>query len=950
MTLDSFGFGAVYVDDDGVGHVQAVAVADDYPQTAGGVTTEVRQRRCRSGRRAGDQTRRLSYSFTTYAPLSHTATASADGVEETLDIAFGFTVTDGDGDTATGSLTVRVNDDAPVSTGSVVATPVLDDEAQIEFTPVNAGGGFDVSPNERTLSGGPGALFSVGADGFGSLDVTPPELFVVFKDADGFAQVESVSWSGSTVDGVTTWTATSPHYPDPLDGPAGLPAAVLVIGADGSYTFTLNAPVAHSLALPLVEETDSLVFAYTVSDGDGDAVSGSLTVRVNDDTPTSPLAVTPSRILDDEAQSEFTPVNAGGISDPSTNYKTVSGGAGTLFSMGADGLRGVEIAPPSFRVVYKDALGFAQTESVTWSAGVTSAGGVTTWTATSDHYPDPLDPASGPAAVLVIRADGSYSFEINAPLAHALPLPYPVSVEENLPLLAFGYAATDGDGDQTGGILTIRVNDDTPTAANVTAGVRLDDEGQVEFTPTNAGGASGDASGAETSVSSTIVGTLFKIGADGLASVALTPPSFQVVFKDDLGFAQTESVSWTAVGATSAGGVTTWTATSDHYPSGSPAAVLVINADGTYSFTLYAPVVHGTAGTAEEDRNLDFFYTATDGDGDSASARLRIQVNDDTPVSAALTTRALDDEAQTLFDGNADGAGDVSPDAFSVSDDTVGALFSMGADGLKTIVLTLPSFSVVYEADGFALSELVTWSPGVATAGGVTTWTATNSHYPSGSPAAVLVINADGTYSFTLYAPLAHLTTADASGVEENATLNIGFTVTDGDNDTAAGTLRIEVNDDAPLAHVVTALSPVLDDDVFGGNANGSGDVGDETVVTGDAGTLFTAGSDGVRSVTLDSFGFGAVYVDDDGVGHVQAVAVADDYPQTAGGVTTWKFVSADVDPVAELVIRADGSYSFTTYAPLSHLATASADGVEETLDIAFGFTVTDGDGDTATG
>ncbi|MBX3529997.1 MAG: hypothetical protein KF849_05295 [Rhizobiaceae bacterium] len=97
-----------------------------------------------------------------------------------------------------------------------------------------------------------------------------------------------------------------------------------------------------------------------------------------------------------------------------------------------------------------------------------------------------------------------------------------------------------------------------------------------------------------------------------------------VVFKDDLGFTPDPgSVSWTAVSATSAGGVTTWTATNDHYPSGSPAAVLVIN--GRHLFLpLYAPVVHGTAGTAEEGPGLDFFYTATDGDGDSTSARLRI--------------------------------------------------------------------------------------------------------------------------------------------------------------------------------------------------------------------------------------------------------------------------------------------------------------------------------------
>ncbi|MBX3529994.1 MAG: hypothetical protein KF849_05280 [Rhizobiaceae bacterium] len=171
-----------------------------------------------------------------------------------------------------------------------------------------------------------------------------------------------------------------------------------------------------------------------------------------------------------------------------------------------------------------------------------------------------------------------------------------------------------------------------------------------------------------------------------------------------------------------------------------------------------------------------------------------------------------------------------------------------------------------------------------------------------------------GSYTFELLGVLDHPT----PGVEDDIDLTFALSVIDSNQAAQPHSFTVRINDDAPLAHVVTALSPVLDDDVFGGNANGSGDVGDETVVTGDAGTLFTAGSDGVRSVTLDSFGFGAVYVDGDGVSHVQAVAVADDYPQTAGSVTR-KFVSADVDPVAELVIRADDSYSFTTYAPLSH-------------------------------
>ncbi|MBX3529995.1 MAG: hypothetical protein KF849_05285 [Rhizobiaceae bacterium] len=98
-----------------------------------------------------------------------------------------------------------------------------------------------------------------------------------------------------------------------------------MIGADGSYTFTLNARRSRiRLRFRWSRRQGFAGLRLHMSDGDGDAVSGSLTVRVNDDTPTSPLAVTRRRHILDDGRRASSPVNAGGIS-PSTNYKTVSG-------------------------------------------------------------------------------------------------------------------------------------------------------------------------------------------------------------------------------------------------------------------------------------------------------------------------------------------------------------------------------------------------------------------------------------------------------------------------------------------------------------------------------------------------------------------------------------------------------------------------------------------------
>ena len=75
--------------------------------------------------------------------------------------------------------------------------------------------------------------------------------------------------------------------------------------------------------------------------------------------------------------------------------------------------------------------------------------------------------------------------------------------------------------------------------------------------------------------------------------------------------------------------------------------------DGSYTFTLSAPLVSPTVGTTEENLPVVIGFTVTDGDGDTATGQLTINVNDDTPVANTVTAATvLDDDAQTLFPGN----------------------------------------------------------------------------------------------------------------------------------------------------------------------------------------------------------------------------------------------------------------------------------------------------------
>jgi T1SS-143 domain-containing protein len=67
----------------------------------------------------------------------------------------------------------------------------------------------------------------------------------------------------------------------------------------------------------------------------------------------------------------------------------------------------------------------------------------------------------------------------------------------------------------------------------------------------------------------------------------------------------------------------------------------------------------------------------------------------------------------------------------------------------------------------------------------------------------VVVTNmATGAYQFDLLAPVDHPT----AGTEDNITISIGFTVTDGDGDVANGTLTVNIDDDSPAVLAKTDL------------------------------------------------------------------------------------------------------------------------------------------------
>ena len=182
-------------------------------------------------------------------------------------------------------------------------------------------------------------------------------------------------------------------------------------------------------------------------------------------------------------------------------------------------------------------------------------------------------------------------------------------------------------------------------------------------------------------------------------------------------------------------------------------------------------------------------------------------------VSLKVFATPLDDEDTTLSPAienpggyGDDGAGVVATGKIN---------FDPGTDGLKSILIggITGLAGIFVDNNGVGTSYAIdqVWNAGKNAAGvaapgyenGGTLVGTMNT--PEGPQVAFTIeVQSDGTYKFTLIAPLDHPLTNDPNtaaletSFEDNILLNFKFTITDGDNDTATGTLSFNVDDDLP--------------------------------------------------------------------------------------------------------------------------------------------------------
>ncbi|HVZ01194.1 MAG TPA: Ig-like domain-containing protein [Dongiaceae bacterium] len=350
---------------------------------------------------------------------------------------------------------------------------------------------------------------------------------------------------------------------------------------------------------------------------------------------------------------------------------------------------------------------------------------------------------------------GAFTFTLEESVAHPI-----AGTEDNL-LLSFGVSAgTDWDDDVATGTIDIKINDDLPeTAVSYTnhlnngldcpvpgatfgqvdedflAGGNKDKDNSPSWADSDS--SRGDDWG-NTTVTGAIGATSFgadggPVGTDG--GFALQTFTQGSAFKDASNTPLTQNGVPLVVLISEPGHLQVGT------DNGTPVPVfdLVLNSDGTFTFTLEGPMDEKPGSShdpRENDLMLQFVATngTTDGDGDPVQAFINIQVNDDAPV-------AKNDDAHHHYTGNV------------LSNDMV------GADGATVTAIAL---------QGSKSSTSVDQTGG---------YTAVAGNYGQ------LLISEDGSWTYH----------ADPTPASKGGTDVFTYTITDGDGDKTSASLTVEV-------------------------------------------------------------------------------------------------------------------------------------------------------------
>ncbi|WP_282175022.1 retention module-containing protein [Vibrio diabolicus] len=894
-----------------------------------------------------------SYSFALEGPIDHAVGS------DSLTLDFTIVATDFDGDTSSLVLPVTITDDVPTINDVVALTVDEDDLSSV---------GSDQS--QPTLVEGQFTT-TQGSDG-----VVQYQLDVNADPLNGLqSQGQTVSIAETqNADGSYTYSATA----------NGSAVFTLILNTDGSYSFELQGPIDHAA------DRDSLTLDFSViaTDFDGDTSQIVLPVTIVDDKPTiidvdaitvdeddlatigsdqtDPISIDGNftttqgsdRVVGYQLDASATPVDgltSQGVAvtltetangDGSFTYQATAGTESVFtLTVNTDGSYNFTLEGPidhavdsdeltlNFPIIATDfdgdttnatipvtivddkpvitdvdaitvdeddlaSIGSDQSNPISIDGSFTTTQGsdrVVSYQLDTSATPVDGLTSQGVAVILTetANADGSFTYEatagseviftltVNTDGTYNFTLERPIdhAVDSDELTLNFPIIATDFDGDTVTEIIPVTIVDDVPTITAVDA-LSVDED---------------DLSG----VGSDPGGDLFVEGAFTTIQGSDRVVSYQLdSTSDPVAGLTSQGEAITLVETANGDGSFTYVATAD----GNLVFTLNVATDGTYDFTLQGPIDHAAN---SDSLTIDFPIIATDFDGDTATAIIPVTITDDAPIIDNVVPLTVDED-------DLSGIGSDQSDAVYVE----GAFTTtQGSDRVVSYQLDStadPVAGLTSQGEPVTLVE-------TANADGSFTYVAT----ADGNPVFTMNVNADGTYNFRLEGPVDHALNSD------ELVLNFPIIATDFDGDTTTATIPVTITDDVPSIDNVVPLT-VDEDDL----ASIGSDQNDDAFMSGSFST--TEGSDSVVKYQLDATADPLAGLTSQG----EPVVLA----ETANGDGSFTYTAtADGNAVFELVLKPDGSYTFTLQGPLDHAMNS------DSLQIDFPIIATDFDGDTST-
>ncbi|HHF2950954.1 TPA: retention module-containing protein [Vibrio diabolicus] len=894
-----------------------------------------------------------SYSFTLEGPIDHAVGS------DSLTLDFMIVATDFDGDTSSLVLPVTIADDVP-TINDVVALTVDEDD-----------------------------LSSVGSDQ--SQPTLVEDQFTTTQGSDGVVQYQldvnadplnGLQSQGQTVSIAETQNADGSYtYSATANGSA---VFTLILNIDGSYSFELQGPIDHAA------NSDSLTLDFSViaTDFDGDTSQIVLPVTIVDDKPTitdvdaitvdeddlgtigsdqtDPISIDGNftttqgsdRVVSYQLDASATPVaglTSQGVAvtltetangDGSFTYEATAGTEAVFtLTVNTDGSYNFTLEGPidhavdsdeltlNFPIIATDfdgdttnatipvtivddkpvitdvdaitvdeddlaSIGSDQSNPISIDGNFTTTQGsdrVVSYQLDASATPVDGLTSQGVAVTLteIANGDGSFTYEATAggnPVftltvdtdgSYNFTLEGPIdhAVDSDELTLNFPIITTDFDGDTVTETIPVTIVDDVPTITAVDA-LSVDED--------DLGGVGSDPGG-DLFVEGAFTTTQ---GSDRVVSYQLDSTA------DPVAGLTSQGEAITLVETANGDGSFTYVATAD----GNPVFTLNVATDGTYDFTLQGPIDHAAN---SDNLTIDFPIIATDFDGDTTSATIPVTITDDAPVIDNVVPLAVDED-------DLSGIGSDQSDAVYVE----GAFTTtQGSDRVVSYQLDStadPVSGLTSQGEPVTLVE-------TANADGSFTYVAT----ADGNPVFTMNVNADGTYNFRLEGPVDHALNSD------ELVLNFPIIATDFDGDTTTATIPVTITDDVPSIDNVVPLT-VDEDDL----ATIGSDQNDDAFMSGSFST--TEGSDSVVKYQLDATADPLAGLTSQG----EPVVLA----ETANGDGSFTYTAtADGNAVFELVLKPDGSYTFTLQGPLDHAMSS------DSLQIDFPVIATDFDGDTST-